>query len=303
MPAQIKNAPARRGRTPKTEKPSQPTLTEASPVCNDRTPDGRFAKNNPGGPGNPHARHCARMLALLRASISDEEMVAIIRTLVEMARAKDVSAAKLLLSYKLGKPGPAPNPDEIDRDEWEHYQRHTINLQEVQQVLGSLPARVGNDIARTALPIVTQAHKEALASQLVKNLPAAHKPTKESGVAKQKASKCAPIPNGKSAHKRRAGQSTTHNQRSTTNDALPIPNGKSAHKRRAGQATIHDPRSTIHDQQSTIHDQRSTTNEAPPTPNRKSKLRQHGKTKPKKVKPEWLRQTARRIQKNGPANE
>src|SRR5260370_28301433 len=130
---------------------------------------------NPGDSGNPHALHCARMLALLRASICDEEMVAIIRKLVEKTRAGDVSAAKLLLSYKLGKPAPAPNPDQIDRDEWEHYQRDTINLQEVQQVLSSLPARVGNDIARTALPIMTQTRKEALSSQLVKNLPAARK--------------------------------------------------------------------------------------------------------------------------------
>src|SRR6267154_638181 len=160
MSAQTKSAPVRRGRTPKTEKPSRPTLTEPSPTPTDRTPDGRFAKDNPGGPGNPHARHCARMLALLRASISDEEMVAIIRMLVEKALAKDVSAAKLLLSYKLGKPAPNPNPDQIDRDEWEHYQRDTINLQEVQQVLGALPARVGNDIARTALPVMTQARQE-----------------------------------------------------------------------------------------------------------------------------------------------
>src|SRR5882757_1711978 len=180
MSAQIKNAPTRRGRTPKTRKLSRPTLTEASPTCNDRTPDGRFAKDNPGGPGNPHARHCARMLALLRASISDEEMVAIIRMLVEKARAGDVSAVKLLLSYKLGKPAPAPNPDQIDRDEWEHYQKDAINLEEVQQVLGSLPSKVGNDIARTGLPIMTEARKEALAGQLVKNLPAANKPTKES---------------------------------------------------------------------------------------------------------------------------
>src|SRR5437660_5678044 len=122
MSVQTKNSPQPRARKSKTEKLSQPTLTEASLSCNERTPDGRFAKNNPGGPGNPHARHCARMLALLRASISDEEMVALFRMLVEMALDKNVSAAKLLLSYKLGKPAPAPNPDQIDRDEWEHYQ-------------------------------------------------------------------------------------------------------------------------------------------------------------------------------------
>jgi hypothetical protein len=196
MSAQFKNAPARRGRTPKTKKPSRPSLTETSSAHSDRTPDGRFARDNPGGPGNPHARHCARMLALLRASISDEHMVAIIRKLVEKALAGDVSAAKLILSYKLGKPAPAPNPDEIDRDEWEHYQRDTINLQEVQQVLGSLPARVGNDIARAALPIMTQARQEALASQLVKNLPAANKPMNEKEVADQQAPESAPIPNG-----------------------------------------------------------------------------------------------------------
>ena len=141
MTAQIKPAPARRVRTPKSEKSPRPNSPEAAPTHTDRMPDGRFARNNPGGPGNPHARHCARMLALLRASISDDEMVAIIRALVTQARAGDVSAAKLLMSYNLGKPAPAPNPDEIDRDEWDHYQRDTIKLDEVQQVLGSLPAR------------------------------------------------------------------------------------------------------------------------------------------------------------------
>src|SRR5439155_22551300 len=118
-----------------------------------------------------------------------------IRALVEKARAGDVSAAKLLLSYKLGKPLPAPNPDEIDRDEWEHFQRDTINLEEVQQVLGSLPARVGNDIARTALPIMTQARQEALASQLVEKMPNPRKATKTNGVADKNAEKRAPLPN------------------------------------------------------------------------------------------------------------
>jgi hypothetical protein len=106
------------------------------------------------------------MLALLRTTISDEEMVDIIRVLVDKAKNGDTSAAKILLSYKIGKPAPAPNPDQIDRDEWEHYQKDTINLQEVQQVLSSLPAKVGNDIARTALPIVTKARVQQLTASL-----------------------------------------------------------------------------------------------------------------------------------------
>jgi hypothetical protein len=252
----------------------------------ERTPDGRFAKDNPGGPGNPHARHCARMLALLRTSISDEEMVAIIRVLVEKARGGDVSAAKLLMSYKLGKPAPAPNPDQIDRDEWEHYQKDAINLEQVQQVLGSLPSKVGNDIARTALPIVTHARKGDLAVQLVKNLPAASKPTKETTVAIKEARGDAPIPNDYSEHKGRTGKATIHDSRSTTNDAPPLPIGNSNRSLRADQPTIHD--------------QRSTTNDAPPIANRKSQTKLKAKAKPKKLKPEWLRNVARKTEDTRP---
>src|SRR5712675_2323312 len=124
------------------EKKPQPTLTKEK-----KTPARRSSKDHDaGGPGNPHARHCARMLALFRSCISDEEMVALIRKLYEKAAAGDTSAAKIILNYKIGKPAPAPNPDQIDQDEWEHYQRDTINLEEMQKVLGSLPSKVGNDI-------------------------------------------------------------------------------------------------------------------------------------------------------------
>jgi hypothetical protein len=228
MTAQIKNGSQTNSPKPRARKQPRPTLTIASPASKGRTTDGRFAEGNAGGPGNPHARHCARMLALLRASISDEEMVAIIRMLVTRACEGDVSAAKLILSYKLGKPAPAPNPDEIDRDEWEHFQRDTINLQEVQQVLGSLPSRVGNDIARTALPDITQARQDALTSQLAETPPAERKVTKETEVTKRLARKDPPIPNRYSSPGQvgARAQSTIHDQRSTINDSPPIPNRK-----------------------------------------------------------------------------
>jgi hypothetical protein len=269
MPARIKNAPPARARTRRSNKPTLLPTKDAIPALPGRTADGRFAKDNPGGPGNPHARHCARMLALLRASISDEEMVAIIRALVAKAVEGDIGAAKLIMSYKLGKPAPAPNPDEIDRDEWEHYQRDTINFEDVQQVLGSLPSSVGNDLARTALPVMTQTQKEEIASQLVKNQPTVRKVTKESKVATVKPRKGAPIPIGNSG---------------------------------VNELTIHDPRradaSTLafNDSRSTIHKQRATTNDVPPPiPNRKSGTGRSGKTKAKKIKPHWVQQVARKI--------
>jgi hypothetical protein len=269
MTAQSKSAPPICARKLRARKQPQPTLTAANPAPSGRASDGRFAAGNAGGPGNPHARHCARMLALLRASISDEELVAIIRMLVRKACEGDVSAAKLIMSYKLGEPAQAPNPDEIDRDEWEHYQKDTIKLEQVQQVLGSLPSSVGNDIARTTLPVVTQARKEAIAGQLGEARPDTRKVTKDTKVATQQAQKDAPIANGNS--------------------------GDSKSSIQVQRSTIHDQRSTTNHSRSTIHDQRSTTNEAPPIPNRKSETHRPGKAKPKKIKPHWVQQVARRV--------
>ena len=110
------------------------------------------------------------MLALFRSCVTEQDMVAIIRALIDRAAHGDTSATKILFSYVIGKPEAAPNPDQIDRDEWEHYQKDTINLQEVQQVLSSLPAKVGNDIARTALPMVTQARMQELAANLTQGI-------------------------------------------------------------------------------------------------------------------------------------
>jgi hypothetical protein len=132
MPAQIKNDRPSRVRAPRARQQTHPTAADASRATTGRTSDGRFAKDNPGGPGNPHARHCARMR--------------------------------------------------------------------------SLPARVGNDIARIALPSVAQARKEALASRFVDKQPFAHKPAQETVVTTENQQQAAPIPVGNSKLKREVGR-------------------------------------------------------------------------------------------------
>src|SRR5438477_338820 len=89
------------------------TTTDAPEAANeatntDRDQQGRFTKGNAGGPGNPHARHCARMLALFRDAITDDEMYRLCRVLFEKATSGDVSALKMIWQYKIGKPLPAP---------------------------------------------------------------------------------------------------------------------------------------------------------------------------------------------------
>jgi hypothetical protein len=65
---------------------------------------GRFTKGNPGGPGCPYARRVAELRSALLAAVDSEAIADVGRKLVEKARAGDLAAAKLLLSYTVGAP-------------------------------------------------------------------------------------------------------------------------------------------------------------------------------------------------------
>src|SRR4051812_17594013 len=75
---------------------------------------GRFTRNNKGGPGNPFARRVAALRQAGVNAVSEEDLAEIIVEMVECAKDGDVAAARLVLSYTLGKPGAAPEPDRLD---------------------------------------------------------------------------------------------------------------------------------------------------------------------------------------------
>jgi hypothetical protein len=80
---------------------------------------GKFTPGNAGGPGNPFARRVAALRSAMVRAISEEDVAAIIVKLMEQARAGDPASAKVLFQYVIGKATPAPNPDRMDRDEYE----------------------------------------------------------------------------------------------------------------------------------------------------------------------------------------
>jgi hypothetical protein len=84
---------------------------------NGRTSDGKFARGNPGGTGNPFARRVAELREAFLDAVSADDLNAIARTLAQRAKEGDVAAGKLLLAYVLGKPTAAVNPDDVDWDE------------------------------------------------------------------------------------------------------------------------------------------------------------------------------------------
>ena len=86
---------------------------------NGHNPDGTFAKGNPGGPGNPYARRTARLRSVLLDAVSDDDLDAIVRALVDRAKSGDVVAAREIFNRLVGKPGNATDPDRLDADEAE----------------------------------------------------------------------------------------------------------------------------------------------------------------------------------------
>ena len=71
---------------------------------NGRGSNGRFAKGNGGGPGNPHAVQIARLRAALLKSVTPEDIGDVIQALLAQAKAGDVASIKELLQRLLGPP-------------------------------------------------------------------------------------------------------------------------------------------------------------------------------------------------------
>jgi len=131
-----------------------------------RNENGQFAKGNPGGPGNPFARQTARMLWVFRNATSEEDLQIIAAKIRELAKEGDMAAAKLVLTYCIGKPREAPNPDELDRDEWRLFEQNAVNGQKATTVINSMPAKEVNGIVREVLPALSDTRTTQLAKVL-----------------------------------------------------------------------------------------------------------------------------------------
>jgi hypothetical protein len=79
--------------------------------------NGRFARGNKGGPGNPFARRSAELRALFQDELTNDDLRGLARAMIERGKKGDVSAAKLTLLYGLGKPAAAVEPDRVEIEE------------------------------------------------------------------------------------------------------------------------------------------------------------------------------------------
>ncbi len=142
-----------------TDAATQPSAepTPATSPASGRDRGGRFAKGNPGGPGNPFARRVAALRSALIQSVQAEDLIAIARALIEKARqGDDVAAARLVYQYVLGKAAEAVNPDRLDADEWQAYKETATMMKELRQVGTAPAAELPLHQVRITRPILAQ---------------------------------------------------------------------------------------------------------------------------------------------------
>jgi hypothetical protein len=137
--------------------------TKSSPEG--RQCDGRFARGNPGGPGNPYARQVTALRCRALDSVSGDDVEAILGKMVELAKAGDVPAARLVLHYTLGRPVPSAHPDRLDRDEVEAFQANAMR-QDAFSLVESTPV----EPVLTAVRELSPARGDKFRDELLANI-------------------------------------------------------------------------------------------------------------------------------------
>jgi hypothetical protein len=120
-----------------------------------RENNGRFAKGNRGGTGNPFARQTARLRQAMLDAVSPEDMNDVICAMKKKAADGDVPAAKLLMSYCIGKPTAPENPDTLDLHELNTIiANHLDSAEGPLNVIKGMPLSVIVNMFRIILPIL-----------------------------------------------------------------------------------------------------------------------------------------------------
>jgi hypothetical protein len=131
-----------------------------------RDANGRFARGNPGGPGNPYYRRQAQLERALLDGVTEDDVRSVMQVLLGLARGGDLAAIKLYLQYTVGQPKKDIDPDQADLHEWELHRRKP-RLAEVGGLMAEgIETREANRVARDVVPIVGACHLQTLSQHL-----------------------------------------------------------------------------------------------------------------------------------------
>jgi hypothetical protein len=113
---------------------------------------GRFGAGNKCGKGNPFARRLGAMRTAFLDALTAEDVQALARRLLRQALAGDTAAAQLVLSYILGKPTAAVDPDALDLAEWQLLARSPSRAEMALTAIDAVPPALAVEMAGGAMP-------------------------------------------------------------------------------------------------------------------------------------------------------
>jgi len=177
---------------PTTQPPQGPG---ANPQAADggRDEHGRFAAGNRGGPGNPFARQVAALRCALLSAVTAQDIAAVAQALLRQAKEGNLAAARLLLSYTLGKPAAAVDPDTLDAQEWEGYRRVPDPGPEAAAMIGRMPVEFACEMARVVRPDMATAWRRMIGDGIRQR---EHEEQQQAERAARRREKARPSPNG-----------------------------------------------------------------------------------------------------------
>jgi hypothetical protein len=104
---------------------------------------GQFQRGNTFGRGNPFMRSLAANRSAVLRVVGPEQVEQLTRGLLGRALDGDLDAARVLLSYSVGRPGEVADPDDQDGDELRRLLKRPLALEVILSALeGVDPARV-----------------------------------------------------------------------------------------------------------------------------------------------------------------
>ena len=128
--------------------------TAAAQPETQRNEKGQFKFDNIGGPGNPFARKVAAIRKDFIEFSTTQRITALVSKLYDQAMEGCVASAKVFLSYAIGKPQPAVDPDRLDIEEWQQYRDMAPMKQEYVKLAETGAPKPYLHFLRTIRPIL-----------------------------------------------------------------------------------------------------------------------------------------------------
>jgi hypothetical protein len=107
------------------------------------------------------------MRKALCEAVGEEDLRQIAEALKRKAKEGDVAAARLVLSYVVGRPEATVNPDTLDEQEMRQYLREPELATRMPEVLQTIDVETCCDVVRVARPGMVEAMREQMAEAMI----------------------------------------------------------------------------------------------------------------------------------------